>query len=665
MAGRPVRSMLVFAVALASAAVFPADRPDIPVVVITIDTLRADRLGCYGYARAETPNLDALAREGVLFRTAFTTVPLTVPAHTSIFTGLYPAGHGVRDNDGALSERPETLAALLRRSGYATAAFVGSAVLERRAGLARGFDHYGDRFGATNSGAHAETLERPATEVVQEALDWLSRHPESRQFLWLHLFDPHDPYAPPQPFLDRHAGRPYDGEIAAVDAALGKLFDYLRKTGQYDRALIVVAGDHGEGLGEHGEPNHGLFLYEATIRVPLLLKLPGAQRRGDVVESPVSLIDVLPTILDRLGLPGMPGIEGQALLSAQPNAASRGIYSESLYLQFHFGWSEQRSLRTARYKYIESTRPELYDLERDPGETRDLAAGNHTLAESLQKRLRDSPGYRFATPAPAARAQDRERLERLASLGYVSGGRAPRKAQSMAPDPKDRRPALAAVLDGITLFKSQRYQEAEVRFASALRTDPGIVVAHDFLGSCFYQRGRYDEAVRAFREEVRLDPRSVPGRFNLARSLMGLRRLAEAIAILDRLVRENPQDAGVWKTLARACLDGNQPAKAASALERAHAIQPEDAETSYLLGRLASVQGRAEEAGAYLAKALELEPQRVEALLALGAMALQGGNLKTSARPLPARHRDRAGQRGGALPAGRRLDAGGTDRSGA
>jgi choline-sulfatase len=406
------------------------------VVLITLDTTRADRLPAYGFMDASMPHLDRLAREGVVFDQAASVSPLTLPAHASLFTGLLPPAHGVRDNaDSPLAPDHTTLAEILQGRGFRTGAFVGSVVVDADRGLAQGFERY--------SGVGASDRPRPrrgqrrADEVIGDATGWLEEVAGSRFFLWAHLYDPHRPYDPPEPFRSRYAD-PYVGEIAFADSQIGRLLEQLEAHDLLDRTLLIVAADHGESLGEHGERDHGIFIYQSVIRVPLIMRGPGIApgRIGEVVR----LTDVMPTVLDLLGIPA-PALDGVSLVDlmrGRRGDLDREAYAESLYPQ-RFGWSPLRALRQGRYKFIEAPRPELYDLHRDPFEERNLYDERRPMADALAQRLAVI-GDR--EPAPGGRAEaglvSPALQQRLAALGYV-GSVSPRALPEAAdlPDPKD------------------------------------------------------------------------------------------------------------------------------------------------------------------------------------------------------------------------------------
>ena len=407
-------------------------RPQRPtnVIIITLDTTRPDVLAAYGGAKVETPALDRVAREGIVFDQATTPVPLTLPAHTSLFTGLFPVHHGVHDNtDPPLDKKHTTLVELLHSSGMHSAAFVASAVVGSRRGLARGFDRYSE------GDASRGRLRRAANVVVDEAIQWIDRQAASPFFTWLHLYDAHAPYTLPEPYRTMYEDAPYLGAIAFMDAQIERLLLDLERQHLLDRTLIVVAGDHGESLGEHGEDGHGMLLYQSTLRVPLLIRLPGTTARH--LSDAVRLIDVMPTVLDALGsvVPARDGVSLLPLISGSATHLDVDVFSESLYPR-RFGWSELHSLRAGRFKFIAAPHPELYDLDADPVERRNIYDDRRGVAEAMAARL----GIFAAGDGGIRRAQDTdaESLARLTALGYVSQGPVAARVEAVQPagDPK-------------------------------------------------------------------------------------------------------------------------------------------------------------------------------------------------------------------------------------
>lgn len=484
-----------------------------PVVLISVDTLRADRLPVYGHGAVATPHLDRLAADGLVFDNAYSPVPLTLPAHASLFTGLAPGVHGVRDNLG-YRLTAATLAERLRAAGYATAAAVSAYVLRGATGIGRGFEVYDDGIEIRGNPTLGH-IERPGTATVAAARAWLAEH-SARQggapfFLFVHLFEPHAPYEPPQPFRDRYPD-PYDGEVAAADGAVGLLLEALREAGLYDGALIVLLADHGEGLGDHGEQEHGVLLYRETLRVPLLLKLPGQRHAGTHVIAPVGLLDVLPTILEAVRLPPEPALPGRSLLDvAAGRVADRRIAGETFYPRIHFGWSELRSLVDTRFHLIDGPRPELYDLTTDPGETRDLVHERRRdlalLRAELRRRVEQEEGSVEGSFAAPGRI-DPEEAARLAALGYAA---TPTTGDGPRLHPKDGLPALARLREAYELGARGQPAEAAAVLAALVREQPAMVDARFQLALHLGTLGREVEALAQLDEAIALAPQAASG----------------------------------------------------------------------------------------------------------------------------------------------------------
>ncbi len=442
---RNSRRLILILIGLAAlhAAAQTATKPAPNVVLITIDTLRPDHVGCYGYKQIKTPNIDALAADGTRFDRAFAVVPVTLPSHTSILTGTYPMFSGMHDFSGnKLSPLQPTLASVLKQAGYQTGAVIAAAVLDSRFGLNQGFDFYYDHFDFNRlDEANLDEMERPGNLVADVALNWLekderAKNPQRKFFLWMHLYDPHAPYHPPEPYAREYAAQPYDGEIAFADEQVGRLVRFLKEKGIYQNTIIVLCGDHGEGLGEHGEKTHGFFIYNATMHVPLIIRLPdelpGQSPEKTVARTladPVSLVDLMPTVLAALGLQVPSQVQGRNLLpeirsnptapDAQANR-DRTLYGETFLPRIHFDWSELRGSENAKYHFIDAPRPELYDLAKDPGELHNLFTEKNAVAEEMRAKLaaliRDySAGKELAEKT----GLDPALMERLKSLGYA------------------------------------------------------------------------------------------------------------------------------------------------------------------------------------------------------------------------------------------------------
>lgn len=472
-----------------------AETPRPPIVLISIDTLRSDRLPAYGYDGVETPAIDRLAAEGILFERAYTHVNVTLPSHVSVFTGLLPPEHGVRDNAGyRLDEAIPTLAAELAKAGYATGGFVSSYVLRAGTGVARGFDVYDDEVGF-ETGRQLGRLQRPGTETLAAASEWLGGVAGSPFFLFLHLYEPHAPYSPPPPFADRYDD-PYDGEVAAADAVVAGLIGRLEELGVYDEALVVLLSDHGEGLMDHGEMDHLILIYRETIQVPLILKLPGGERGGERITTGAQLSDVAPTVYSLAGLAapdGLAGLDLFTLKAASPGGAPRLIVSESVYPRIHFGWSDLASIVEGDLHFIESPDPELYRLSEDPGERNNVIQEERAAARRLRAALQ---GIDRTLTSPAE--DDPETRRRLESLGYLSGG-AGSGAESLA-DPKSRIGVVADLGRASRLLESGDLAEAEEALRAVLAAEPQLVLAWQQLGDLLERRGRPAQALQAYRK---------------------------------------------------------------------------------------------------------------------------------------------------------------------
>ncbi len=501
--GAPARRLAV-AVVLVALACRPsppggtemaAETPRPPIVLISIDTLRSDRLPAYGYDGVETPAVDRLAAEGVLFERAYTHVNVTLPSHVSVFTGLLPPEHGVRDNAGyRLDEAIPTLAAELAKAGYATGGFVSSYVLRAGTGVARGFDVYDDEVGF-ETGRQLGRLQRPGTETLAAASEWLGGVAGSPFFLFLHLYEPHAPYAPPPPFAGRYDDR-YDGEVAAADAVVAGLIGRLEELGVYDEALVVLLSDHGEGLMDHGEMDHLILIYRETIQVPLIVKLPGGERGGERVATGAQLSDVAPTVYSLAGLAAPDGLAGLDLFGPEatsPGGAPRLIVSESVYPRIHFGWSDLASIVEGDLHFIESPDPELYRLSEDPEERNNVIQEERAAARRLRAALQ---GIDRTLTSPAE--DDPETRRRLESLGYLSGG-ARSGAESLA-DPKSRIGVVADLGRASRLLESGDLAEAEEALRAVLVAEPQLVLAWQQLGDLLERRGRPAQALQAYRK---------------------------------------------------------------------------------------------------------------------------------------------------------------------
>jgi len=576
---------------------------DLNLLVITLDTTRADRIGAYGFRDIQTPNLDRLAREGVLFEQAASAAPLTLPAHSSIFTGKFPPEHGVRDNGGFfLDPRETTLAEILKARGFRTGAFVGAYVLDSKWGINQGFDTYFDNFDLSKYKAISlGAIQRPGNEVVDHGLQWLDETPASRFFCWLHLYDPHAPYEPPEPYRSIYRGRPYLGEIAFVDAQVGRVISYLEAHQLLDRTIVVILGDHGESLGDHGEATHGFFVYESTAHVPLIIRAPfsatlGGRRVADVVRS----VDVMPTVLEMLGIAQPKDIEGTSVASLMTGAARElnlDTYTEAMYPLHHFGWSDLRAMRAGRYKLIAAPRPELYDLQDDPGESHDLFARREALGNRMLDRLhdrerrfvkRDEPEKQTIEVDPDARA-------RLAALGYVGtfvASAAPDEARTGLADPKDKIDLFNKITEARDISKDDAaFQEVVDMLKDVVRQDPKVIDAWFMLGNTYAKAGRQREAIAAFKQTLELKPDDEMAVINLANVYRELGQDEDALLGYRRFLDLDPKNSQVRYEASEILLDRGQLDDAERELRAALQIEPKLAAARNALGVVALKRG--------------------------------------------------------------------------
>ncbi|HEY3205269.1 MAG TPA: sulfatase-like hydrolase/transferase [Thermoanaerobaculia bacterium] len=592
--------------------------PQAPVVLISVDTLRADHLPVYGYRRLETPAIDRLRRDAVLFENAYSNVPLTLPSHATVLTGLLPYQHGVRDNIGfRLARGRPTLAFWLREKGYATGGAVSSYLLEKSRGLDQGFDFYDDEFG---DGAREE---RPGDATAERLRKWLDAAGSKPVFLFLHLYEPHSPYVPPEPYRSRHRLNPYDGEIAAADAVVGRFLDDLRHRGLYDGAIILFFSDHGEGLGDHGEEEHGVFLYREAIRVPLLLKLPGSRSAGAVVRQPVGLEDVFPTVMALVGLPTPEGLPGRPLPVAEGTGEhpTRRIYSETLYPRLHMHWSDLTSLTDARYQYIEAPRPELYDLLTDPAERNNLAGGMPPPFRSMRLEVQ-----RLVRPLQSPEASTPEEIAKLASLGYI-GVMAGTLTDRNLPDPKDHVAELPRYKRLFTLFYAKNDAEAVAAARDLLVVNPRFLPAWRMLSESLDRLGKPGEAASVLEKGIAEVGETGIGE-EISQAYEQLAALLEKSGDRPRLenvlraaMARNLATEPVRRGLARLLTETGRANEAVAVLSPLKDVG--DPDTLDRLGIALAESGKLEEAEAAFQRALLASPRNASVLLHLGSLALR------------------------------------------
>jgi choline-sulfatase len=594
------------------------------VILITIDTVRADHLGCYGATNVQTPVFDGLARDGVVFDRAISQVPLTWPSHAAILTGTYPFQNGVQDFTGQpLDARFRSVAQVFKEQGYATGAVVSSFVLDRSWGLARGFDFYDDAFSA-NSFQQKEIglVDRSAGESVTRALrwlekDWRQKTPRRPFFFWLHLYDPHSPYDPPEPFQTQYREHPYDGEIAYADHELGRLIAWLKQNHLYDASLIVFLSDHGESLGDHGEKEHGFFVYDSTVHIPLIVKPPaGSGIRPGRVARPVETVAIAPTMVRFAGAK-QPGAKS----SIEKQFQSPGLlekdagddaeaYSESFYSFSSFGWSPLHALETSRYHYIEAPVPELYDVMADPQEKNNLASQQAAtvavLKDKLQALLRRDP---FTPQENAAVGVSPDALEKLRALGYVAY-RSPVSPEALAaglPDPKNKLWEFNAILEAGDAFRAGDFPAGETLLSQVEEKDPQMYAVPFMRGEAAARQQKWKDAAAAFQKSLQLNPSFDQAMTGLARALFSLRDFDGATSWLEKALQYNPQNYRAWYELGslRAQSQPGKPA-AAEAYGKAVDIQPNFAPGWRELGILQAQQQNYQGAAKSLSRAVEL-----------------------------------------------------------
>src|SRR5947209_8150561 len=530
-------SFLLFLLLLGMGLPLWAEAPNI--VFITVDTTRADRMGFLGNSHGLTPNLDRLARQGVVFEKAYSKAPLTPVSHATIFTGSYPQFHTVTDFGRPLPTLLPYLPDILQKTGYHTAAFIGSLILDPNASMAPGFDR---GFSFFDAGFHIKrdrnenrynTIERRGGDVVAHTISWMDKNRQSPFFVWVHLYDPHAPYDPPPPY-DKRFADPYEGEIAYADASLGKLFTYLRQRGLYEHTLIVMMSDHGESLGAHGESMHGIFLYDETIHVPLLFKLPGELLARRRVSSRVRLVDVAPTLLSMLSLPLPPTFQGESLVPLMKESPKQApdlpAYSETEYPHRAFGWSALRSLRTDKYLFVRAPRRELYDQTRDQSAAHNLASSSPAVTDTLQTQLDDFRNKTASFPDDAKKpAMNSEHAENLSALGYAASTSATVSPDLLkGDDPKDKIQVSNVLHEGMIAVEDGRYAEAIPMLQQVLQESPLISAAQLQLEVALARVRRYPEAIATLKKAVQMIPESTQARYELGLALYETRAWQES-----------------------------------------------------------------------------------------------------------------------------------------
>jgi arylsulfatase A-like enzyme/Tfp pilus assembly protein PilF len=628
---RKILPLAILLAACAWAATTPQARPTAlshpNVVLITLDTTRADRMGFLGSERGLTPNLDGLAGQATVFSRAYAQVPLTTPSHAVILTGTYPQFNHVNYMGDPLDKTLPLLPEILHRNGYRTAAFVGALVLDPKklaAGFERGFDVYDAGFHRRRPREdNYHSLERRGEEVVSRALAWLNKRPAGPFFLWIHLYDPHDPYSPPEPYKARYQANPYDGEIAYTDAVVAGLLAGLKTRGLFDSALITVMADHGEAFGEHGENHHGIFLYDETIHVPLLIKAP-RQHFTRRIGSPVALVDVAPTILQVLKLPVPAVMQGQSLLGfmkpdqaetagQQDSALERPVYSESGYGHLSFGWSKLRAWRTGKYLYIEAPDRELYDQSVDPSATHNLASDSKAVVDTVAAQVAE-----FVRKAKGERGQETkltfEQAENLHALGYMSSdfGSSSEADREDGPDPKPRVAIANRLYQALVDVENERFEEAIPVLEEVVKQEANTPTAYLQLGRSYMALKEYEKAIRPLKISVEKKPDDAFAHYELGCALVKTGHWAESAPQFEAAVSEMTGSAMMHFYLALVYQRTSRSTEAMAEFQSALRLDPNNFPANLLLGRMLVLQQKASDALPYLQKAAALHPDAID-----------------------------------------------------
>ncbi|MBN1224425.1 MAG: sulfatase-like hydrolase/transferase [Candidatus Aminicenantes bacterium] len=643
------------------------DEENLNLLIITIDTLRADHLGIYGYDKIETPNIDALGRNGVLFTRAFCHVPLTLPSHCSLFTGTLPLFHGIRDNGYRLPESNTTLAQIMKNNGYATAAFVGAFPLDSRFGLDKGFDVYDDLYGSKNVVRDLSFIERRAAEVNNSAVAWIEKNKEKKFFVWIHYFDPHSPYEPPSPFSRTYAGREYDGEIAYTDSVIGDLIEKLDQLRLSDRTLTILTSDHGEGLGEHNETTHGIFIYDSTLRVPLIFHNPRKWAKSRIVKTPVSTIDIMPTIIELMRIDKNPEIQGESLLpvlSKETSISDKYIYIESVAAMMDRNWAPLQGIRSGEWKYIDAPIPELYNLESDPNEEVNLVEKKPGITDLLKKELfLATKNYSSPHSSRVFGAEiDKETREKLMSLGYITGRTI--SGATQRPDPKTMIETDNAFNAAIIASETGELETARRLYEHVLNSQPNFIMGYEYAAYNYYKMDKIKEAIHLLEKAVALKLTTSSLLARLGLYYQEADRIGDSIDVLERLIRQDGSYAEAFNYLGVSYFKSGRLVESAGAFKKALSLDSDYAMAMNNLGncylsqknydlaaeefkkaiavdeRLASAhnglavvfyrKGLVEKALLSWEKSLELEPRQADTLYNLGRVYLRLGDKKKS-----------------------------------
>ena len=640
---------------------------DFNVIVITLDTTRADRLPSYGCRDVVTPTLDAFAARGVRFEKCYAQTPLTLPSHTTLMTGTLPLFHGIRDNGGFfVPEKLKTMAELFKDKGYETGAFIAAYVLDSKWGLNQGFDTYFDKFDLSKfKRVSLGTVQRPANEILDQALPWLEERKAKRFFAWLHLYDPHTPYEPPPPYDRLYANRPYLGEIAFADSEIGRLWVWLQSNGLLEKTFIVFAGDHGESLGEHEEQSHGFFVYQAAIHVPLIVVTPFAKLQGVVSPEVTTLADVLPTVCDMAGLPVPAEVQGKSLLPAffgRRRKETPLAYSETYYPRFHYGWSDLKSVQDGRHKLILAPVPELYDVVADPREEKNLVYLEKKVYENLnaEAEVFISRASRNAYEVDVSKV-DEETREKLSALGYVGSFADPAKLKGKKlANPKEKITVFNELSRAREMGLDGKADEAIPIIQGIIATDPDITEAYFSIGNILFQDHKFSEAIGYFTQVLDRKPDDSFAAINIALAFEGMGRFDEAekfllghigkgftdpqfyfmlgnmsyvqkkydqaIPYLEKCLVSNAESAGSHSLLGAIYIIKNDLPRAEEHLRKAAELNPRLANIHFFSAELADKRGLTSEAESEYLKQLEVSPKHFKSMYNLARIYRQAGD---------------------------------------
>src|SRR2546425_644126 len=575
----------------------PQKKPSAPdIYFVTIDTLRADHVHCYGYEHVQTRALDGLAKDGIRFAQAFTPSPITNTSHTTILTGLLPSSHGVTDFAVPLAATHPTWAELLKQKGYHTAAFIGAVILDSKSlapGLDRGFDFYDNFREHPLTNSRFGRFERRGMDAVQHAEKWRNAHPAGPHFVWVHLYDPHDPYEPPPPYSQTYKDHLYDGEIAYADAALENFVAYLKKLGRYENSVIVVVGDHGEGLGEHHEDTHGIFLYDSTTHVPLIVKLPSWSNAAKVVDAQVRTTDILPTVLDLLHVPVPEQLDGESLKPYfdGENSASRTAFGETDY-PLRFGWAPLRSVRTDGFKFIEAPKPELYDLQKDPGELKNEYGPTNEMVQKGRELLTDLRAKKPPAAAGSAATASPGAANQLQALGYVGQTEtSSTNAPSGLPDPKDKIEEQNLLHTAMIASEDERPAEARSALEKVLQLDSKSQTALKQIGALGLKAGEYARAAAHLKTAREIRPNDATAAFEAGQALEKTDDLGGARDALEASLKLQPSQLPARLLLGQVYLRLNEPKAADDQFEAALLIEPKSVEAQIGAAKTQIAQG--------------------------------------------------------------------------